>query len=122
MIFVVTDHLETREALTQLIAGRGYNVIEVACGEALHKHLQFQLPSLIVLDCGMRDSFAMIATTRAASRTAPIPVIMFGDSDVDLRDKALLHGADVYVPKGSLDWVQLLAEIQRFVGEPPPRQ
>lgn len=64
----------------------------------------------------------MIATTRAASRTAPIPVIMFGDSDVDLRDKALLHGADVYVPKGSLDWVQLLAEIQRFVGEPPPRQ
>jgi CheY-like chemotaxis protein len=122
MILVVTDHRRTREILAPLVAAKGYKVAEIECGDELLKRVRFQVPSLVVLDCGMPDSFEMIAKVRAEPRTFSIPVIMFTNASEDLREKALLKGADAYVPKGSLDWAELLAEIQRFAGPPPARK
>ena len=118
MIWVVTNHHETRSALVPLIAGRGYAAVEVECGEEVVKRLRFQSPVLIIIDCGMPDSFETLVTIRHEQRSRTIPVLMFSTADEDLKDKALLMGADGYVGKGSMDWIELLTEVVRLAGPP----
>jgi DNA-binding response OmpR family regulator len=119
MILVVASHLETRDALVPLIAAKGYKVAAVDCGDEVLKRLRFQTPSLVVLDCGVSDSFELLADIRTKARVPSVPVVMFSADDQNLKQKALVKGADAYVPKGSLDWAELLAEIKRFAGPPP---
>jgi two-component system alkaline phosphatase synthesis response regulator PhoP len=118
MIWIVTDHHRTRSALVPLIAAKGYAVAEIDCGDEVLKRIPFQDPALIVIDCGMPDSFATLTKIRAHLRRR-IPVVMFSTSDANHKAEALLRGADGYVAKGSLDWVELLAEIARLAGPPP---
>jgi len=121
MIWIVTDHRRTREVLAPLVIAQGYKVAEIDCGDEVLKRIRFQLPSLVVADCGLPNSFELIAKIRAEPRSRSIPVIMFTIATEDLKEKALLKGADAYVPKGSLDWIELLTEIGRFVGPPSNR-
>jgi CheY-like chemotaxis protein len=119
VILIVTDHQKTRQVLPPLVAARGYRVAGIECGDELLKRVRFQVPSLVVLDCALPDSFEMIAKVRSDPRAVSVPVIMFTNASEDLREKALLKGADAYVPKGSLDWAELLVEVQRLAGPPP---
>jgi CheY-like chemotaxis protein len=116
MIWVVTDDATTRGALTGLIRGKGYKADGIECGDEVVKRLRFQMMALAVIDCSLPDSFELIGKIRAEPRTRSVPVILFTRADENLREKALLKGADAYVPRGSLDWLELLAEIQRFAG------
>jgi len=116
MIWVVTDHQATNESLVPLIAAKGYPVAYIECGDEVHKRMQFQSPKVVVIDCGMPDSFETLAKIRSEQKTRATPVIMFSQADEDLKQKALLRGADSYVGKGSLDWLELLAEIARLAG------
>jgi two-component system alkaline phosphatase synthesis response regulator PhoP len=118
MIWVVTDHHDTRGTLVPLIAAKGYPAAEIECGDEVRKRIQFQTPILVIIDCGMPDSFEVLAMIRAQVHPKPIPVIMFSIDDQNLKEKALLHGADAYVPKGSMDWAELLVEVVRFAGPP----
>ena len=119
MILVVAGSARTRDALVPLIAARGYAVSAVDCGEEVLRHLRFRPAAAVVLDCGVPDSFEVLAKVRSEFRARSTPVIMFSTDDQDLKEMALLRGADAYVPKGSLDWVELLTEIRRFAGPPP---
>lgn len=119
MIWVVTDHHGTKQALVPLIAAKGYEVSELDCGGEVVKRLRFQAPALIIIDCGVADAFDTLNTVRGEPRARPIPVVMFSVDDQNLKEKALLAGADAYVPKGSLDWAELLVEVMRFAGPPP---
>lgn len=118
MIWVVTSHHGTRQSLVPLVAGKGYPVEEFDCGDEVLKRVRFQTPALIIIDCGIADSFDMLKAIRGETRSRAIPVVMFSIDDQDLKDKALLAGADAYVPKGSLDWAELLVEVVRFAGPP----
>ena len=73
----------------------------------------------MVVDCDLPDSFELIAKVRSQPRSQSVPIVMFTRADEDLREKSILKGADAYVPKGSMDWVELLTEIRRFAGPPP---
>ena len=119
MIWVVTDDRSTRELLIPLIIAKGYQVAAIECGDALLKRIQFQVSTLMVVDCGLPDSFELIAKVRSEPRSQSVPIVMFTRADEDLREKAILKGADAYVPKGSMDWAELLVEIRRFAGAPP---
>ena len=118
MLWVVTDHAETRTSLVPLIASKQYEVAEIECGDEVRKRIQFQAPTLVIIDCAMPDSFDMLAIIRAQPRQKPIPIIMFSKDDEHLKEKALLQGANAYVPKGSMDWAELLLEVVRFAGPP----
>jgi CheY-like chemotaxis protein len=118
MICIVTDHTETRELLVPLIATKGYETAGIECGDEVIKRMRFRPVSLVVIDCGLPDSFELIQKIRAESKGRSVPVVLFTRADEDLQEKAMLKGADAYVPKGSLDWVELLSEIQRFAGSP----
>jgi CheY-like chemotaxis protein len=114
MILVVAHRPETRDALVPLIARTGHPVAAVDCGDEMLKRLRFQKPSLVILDCGIPASFDMLTNIRADRNARSTPVVMFSADDENLKQKALLQGADGYVPKGSLDWSELLTEIRRF--------
>jgi CheY-like chemotaxis protein len=66
--------------------------------------------------------FETIATIRADPRSASIPIVMFSRNERGLHQKALAHGADAFVAKGSLDWAELMDEVRRFMApNPGPR-
>ncbi len=117
MIWIVTDHHETRKSLPKLIAEKGYPIREMDCGDEIHRSLQFQSPSLIIVDCGLPNSFETIKAVRKEHAARSIPVVMFSVNDENLKQQALLAGADGYIPKGSLDWAELLTEVVRYAGE-----
>jgi DNA-binding response OmpR family regulator len=119
VILLVTSHAQTRDNLGPLIAQRGYPVSHVDCGESVMAHVRFKPTSAVILDCGLPDAFELLEMIRGDHRTRATPVVMFSADDRDLRDRALLKGADSYVPKGSMDWAELLAEIERLAGGPP---
>jgi DNA-binding response OmpR family regulator len=116
MIWIVADHHETRNAVTSLLRDKGYEVTDMQCGGAVGKHLTFRTPLLIIIDCGMADSFDTLLTVRTQARARPIPVVMFSIDDPNMREKCLMAGADAFVVKGSLDWADMLTEVVRFVG------
>ena len=120
MILLVASAQQTRAALKPLITASGYDVTDIDCDEAIDQRMRFRLPLAVIIDCGIPDSFDLLAKIRADVHSHSVPVVMFSSDDQNLRDKALLKGADSYVPKGSLDWAELIAEIRRFAG-PPPR-
>ena len=120
MILLVASHTNTRAALEPLIAASGYEVAAIECDDEVHKRLRFRLPSAVVIDCGVPDSFEVVAKIRADIHWRNVPLLMFSADDQSLREDALLKGADAYVPKGSLDWAELIAEIRKFAG--PPRK
>lgn len=119
MIWLVTDHHDTRDVLIPLIRDLRYGVVAIDCGDALFKRLPFQQPRLIIVDCGLADAFELTSRLRADRHARSIPVIMFSSAGKNLKDQALLKGADAYVEKGPLDWSDLLSEITRFAGPPP---
>lgn len=118
MIWVVTNHPGTRQSLMPLIAAKGYPVEEFDCGDEVLRRVRFQTVALIIIDCGIMGSFDMLKAIRGEPQSRTIPVVMFSIDDQNLKDKALLAGADAYVPKGSLDWAELLVEVVRFAGPP----
>jgi DNA-binding response OmpR family regulator len=118
MVLLVAGHPETRDALTPLISANGFEVKALDCDDAVIPFVQFQKPSIVILDCGLHHSFRLMEHIRSEPRVCTTPVIMFSVDDENVREKALLKGADAYVPKGSLDWAELLTEISRFAGPP----
>jgi len=118
MIWVVTEHHETRRSLTTLLSQKGYDAAEIDCGDEVLRRVRFQEPRAIILDCGVKDSFEMLKALRTEQKARTVPVVMFNIDDENLKEKALLTGADAYVPKGSLDWAELLTEVVRFAGKP----
>jgi CheY-like chemotaxis protein len=119
MIWIFSDNAQTRQSLVPLIAARGYPVNVHECGDEVQAFLRVKIPLLVIIDCGMPDSFKVLAHIRAEPRSRSVAVVMFSIADEDLREEALLRGADAYVPKGSLDWAELLVEVVRFAGRPP---
>lgn len=118
MIWIVTNHEKTRTSLATLLASRFYRTEELECGDEVVTRLRFRTPKLIIIDCGLPDSFDTLRTVRGAAESRAIPVVMFSIDDRNMNEKCLLAGADAYVPKGSLDWAELFEQIVRFAGPP----
>jgi CheY-like chemotaxis protein len=120
MIWVVADKESTRRTLSSLIGERGYEVDEIECSDDVPHRLHFRRPVLIIVDCEMKDSFDLVHRMRTDRHAGFVPIIMFSVSgdDISLRQQAILKGADAFVSKGSLDWVELFQQIRHFAGPP----
>jgi CheY-like chemotaxis protein len=121
MIVLVASQEDERRDIADLISALGYPIDAMGCGDDVLTRLRFRGASLVILDCAVPDSFAILSRIRRESRTRATPVVMFSVESQDLRREALLRGADGCVPKGSLDWAELMEEIRRLAGAPPGR-
>ena len=115
-IMIVDDESSIRTMIGLFLNHNGYTVVSAANGaEALDMLLQSaELPELILLDLMMPVMNGV--EFRGAQRTAPalasIPVAVVS-ADANLRDKAPLLDADVYLSK-PIDFTALLATVERY--------
>jgi CheY-like chemotaxis protein len=108
-ILVAEDHLDSREALRELLEAFGYEVIEAINGrQAVDAAVQHH-PSLILMDVMMpeMDGFEAIRLIRDTPDTTDVPIIAVTAMD-GARELALHAGANDYVKKP--------IEIRRLIG------
>lgn len=99
-ILIAEDHLDSREALRELLEAFGYEVIEAINGrQAVEAALQ-QRPNLIVMDVMMpeMDGFEAIRLIRQIPQTTGVPIIAVTAMD-GARELALHAGASDYMRK-----------------------
>lgn len=100
-ILIVDDEADIRDMVEQLLAEQ-FTVLKAPDGEAGFKVARAELPDLIILDISMPklDGFGLCEQLRTNASTRDIPIIMLTVStDVDVRTKSFLTGADDFVPK-----------------------
>jgi CheY-like chemotaxis protein len=100
-ILVIDDDVDTREALTEILADEGYDVTGVDSGqEALAYLREATRPSLILLDMMMpgMDGWQLRRELQKDPALAAIPVVILSAHD-DVRDAALALGAADYLRK-----------------------
>lgn len=118
MIWIVTDDAVTGEELTRWIQKHGYTVTTMDCAADVPSRVRFREPKVVIVDCGLEKSFQIVQQIRSEAGSRKVALIMFALSDRDFRSKALAAGADAFVTRGSLDWAELLTELQKFAGPP----
>ncbi|MEX2281246.1 MAG: response regulator [Gemmatimonadota bacterium] len=99
-ILVAEDHLDSREALRELLEAFGFDVIEAMNGRQAVSAALTYIPNLILMDIMMpeMDGFAAIRALREAPETRGIPIIALTAMD-GAREPALRAGANDYVGK-----------------------
>ena len=108
-ILVAEDHLDSREALRELLEAFGYEVIEAINGRQAVDAAVKQRPNLILMDVMMpeMDGFEAIRLIRQTPQTTDVPIIAVTAMD-GARELALHAGANDYVRKP--------IEIRRLIG------
>ena len=99
LVLLVEDDLRLAELVRTYLQGNGFRVVVEHRGDNVLKHLQEEVPDLVVLDLGLpgRDGFAVCKELRAAS-DLPILIVTARDNDID-HVVGLEIGADDYVVK-----------------------
>src|SRR5256886_17592693 len=101
-ILVVEDDVGSRRIVTKVLSAEGYEVIEVATGDAAVAAVHAQRPDLIIMDLALpgMDGWEASRRIKAAPDSADIPIValtafaMRGDEE-----RARAAGCDAYVPK-----------------------
>src|SRR5829696_6114952 len=77
LILVAEDHLDSREAMKELLESFGFDVIEAVNGRQAVDAAVTELPSLILMDVMMpeMDGVEAIRLLRDTPRTHEIPII-----------------------------------------------
>jgi two-component system KDP operon response regulator KdpE len=117
-VLVVEDDTALRRALTISIRSRGFDVLEVATGEAALVVVAAERPQLVVLDLGLPDidGIAVLERVRTFS-DVPVIVLTARDRQAD-KVRVLDAGADDYVTK-PFDPEELLARLRAALRRRP---
>jgi CheY-like chemotaxis protein len=100
-ILIVDDEDDTAHAVSELLAGHGFNVDHAANGLAGLEYLrEHGRPSMILLDCSMpfMNGCQMMQALQAEPEWRNIPVVLF-TADPDARNRALELRASGYLKK-----------------------
>jgi two-component system, cell cycle response regulator DivK len=116
-ILVVEDSRDVRDVLIRLLQRSGYHVVAAINGQDALRHVQDQLPDLVLMDLSMplMDGWKTLTLLREMPGGARLPVIavtahaMIGD-----REAVLAHGFDAYMSK-PLDIRAFLDLVAQFV-------
>ena len=99
-ILLVEDDDETRDAVSQVLAGEGYRVIAAARGEAGTRALEAGDVAAVILDVTLPDGSGidLCRDWRASGRRVPV-LMLTARADVSSRVRGLDAGADDYLGK-----------------------
>jgi CheY-like chemotaxis protein len=116
-VLLVDDNFVTRETMSLLLGGVGYQVVTAANGQdALERLRAHAPPNLILLDLDMpvMDGITFCQQRKKDDRFAAIPLVLVSSAD-DLAEKASSVGADSYLQK-PVDSIQLLDVLRHCCG------
>jgi len=118
-ILVVEDNLETRRALSAVLAIQGYPVVEVTDGIQALEYLRNSdcEVSLVVLDLHMprMDGYQFLEVAMADEQLRRIPIVVYSA----VGDERLPRAVS-YVPKGVSNPDELLDVVERHWRESAP--
>ena len=108
-ILIAEDHVDSREAMRELLEAFGFEVIEAGNGRQAVSAAAEQQPRLILMDVMMpeMDGFQAIKEIRQQPATSNTPIIALTAMD-GARELALLAGAN--------DFVRKPVDIRRLIG------
>ncbi|CAG6398894.1 SpoIIE family protein phosphatase [Streptomyces cocklensis] len=116
-VVVADDNADMREYLTRLLRGAGHRVRAVGDGKAALEAVHAHAPDLVVADVMMPrlDGLQLVATLRAAPRTAGVPVLLVSArAGQEASVEGLDAGADDYLVK-PFSAAELLARVRANV-------
>lgn len=116
-VMLVDDNFVTRETMSLILGGVGYQVVTASNGQdAIERLRSHEPPNLILLDLNMpvMDGMAFCQQCKKDDRLAAIPVVLVSSAD-DIAEKASSAGADSYLQK-PVDTMQLLDVLQHCCG------
>jgi two-component system KDP operon response regulator KdpE len=99
-VLVVDDEPQMLRSLRLILAGRGYDVVTVATGEAALEEVVRRLPDVILLDLMLPGIDGLEVCRRVRGRSESVPIIILSArGDEALKVQALDLGADDYLTK-----------------------
>jgi two-component system KDP operon response regulator KdpE len=98
-VLVVDDEQQLRRSLRVTLRTNGYDVEEVATGEAALDSVSVRPPELIILDLGLPDIDGVEVTRRLREWTRLPIIVLSAMGDDEAKVRALDAGADDYVTK-----------------------
>jgi two-component system, OmpR family, KDP operon response regulator KdpE len=98
-VLVVDDEQQLRRSLRVTLRTNGYDVEEVATGEAALDSVAVRPPELIILDLGLPDIDGVEVTRRLREWTRLPIIVLSAMGDDEAKVRALDAGADDYVTK-----------------------
>jgi CheY-like chemotaxis protein len=130
-ILIVDDDSVTRDVLSRLLNGVGYQILTAIDGSQAVSMARHEKPDLILLDIifppdvahggGISwDGFLIIDWLRRQEEAKNIPIFMMTMADpAQYQNRALAKGAAAFFHK-PIDHEALLAAIQKTIGEAAP--
>jgi len=122
-VLVVEDDAATRELLCRLLEGDGWTAATAANGRIALQALEFEVPSLILLDLMMpvMNGWQFAAELRKRPAWREIPVIVLTAKDLSQQERRILNGDVQGVwQKGALSRAELLSEIHELMAAKSP--
>ncbi len=116
-VLLVDNNFVTRETMSLILGGVGYQVVTAANGQdAMERLRSHEPPNLILLDLNMpvMDGLTFCQQRKQDDRLAGIPLVLVSSAD-DIAEKAASAGADSYLQK-PVDTIQLLDVLQHCCG------
>lgn len=111
LVLLVDDDGPLRKYLGTLLAGAGYEVLPVECGEEALKEIETHPPAAVVLDLGLPDIDGQLLLVKLRERSETPIVVLSARDDPAEKIAALDHGADDYLTK-PFSSGELLARIR----------
>ncbi len=119
-VLVVDDSITTRALEKSILQSAGYEVLAAADGQEAWALVQSESLDAVVADSKMpnMDGFALTEKVKGEDRYRELPVVLVTSLETPA-DKArgLQAGADAYITKSTFDQRELLATLERLMGE-----
>lgn len=120
IVMMVEDDPDDRQIYGTVLCYNGFDVLLAPDGLSALRNLALHHPDLVLLDLGLPDTDGLDLCRELIKREAGMPVIaLSGFSEGVMGPKAREAGCTLYIEK-PVSPVQVLHEIERFLGRPPP--
>lgn len=119
-MLIIEDDLAMQRLVTDALGGE-YEVKSVSDGNAAIAEANIFQPDVIMLDVnlpGTMEGLEILDLIRADDFTNTIPVLVYTNSDTDLEQQFLDHGATGYFMKAGTDIATIASEIKKYADMP----
>jgi CheY-like chemotaxis protein len=116
-ILVAEDNPASRELISEILSGRGYEIIEAGDGREALQKIEETEPDLVLLDIQLPilDGFAVLLQLRQNPRFAHLRIAaVTANAMKEDREKGLRAGFDAYISK-PIDVVALRLQVDEML-------
>ena len=115
-ILFIEDEAAAQKALSEVLKGQGYQVVNALDGELGVKLAKAKKPDLILLDLILpkMDGFEVLGKLKADEDTRDIPIIILTNLErMEDVEKALELGAKTYLTKANYSLSEVVDKVEK---------